>query len=63
VFGSKARLLPCATISEVFAAVAAQKTTYGVVPIENSTAGRVAETVDQLTSKVVNVCDETYLKV
>jgi prephenate dehydratase len=40
--------LPCATIGEVFAAVAAGAAESGVVPIENSVEGSVNETLDAL---------------
>lgn len=40
--------LPCATIGEVFAAVAGGKAESGVVPIENSVEGSVNETLDAL---------------
>jgi prephenate dehydratase len=40
--------VPCATIGEVFAAVASGDCTDGVVPIENSVEGSVNETLDAL---------------
>jgi len=40
--------VPCATIGEVFAAVASGDCDSGVVPIENSVEGSVNETLDAL---------------
>jgi prephenate dehydratase len=39
---------PCATITEVFHAVASGAATLGIVPIENSSGGTITETVDLL---------------
>jgi chorismate mutase / prephenate dehydratase len=51
VFGSEATFEPCATITQVFDAVAASVGARGVVPIENSTEGVVRETVDCLIER------------
>lgn len=45
-FGHSVRALPLATIDEVFHEVEAGAADFGVVPIENSTAGSVSHTLD-----------------
>ena len=47
-FGSTVTLLPTASISEVFREVSQKRVSFGVVPIENSTEGVVAHTLDVL---------------
>jgi chorismate mutase/prephenate dehydratase len=47
-FGQSAELLPVATIASVFEEVERGHAAYGVVPIENSTDGRVADSLECL---------------
>lgn len=47
-FGASISCVPHSTIPDVFAAVQSGATTYGVVPIENSTEGSVTYTLDCL---------------
>ncbi|BGP54989.1 hypothetical protein JCM8202_005981 [Rhodotorula sphaerocarpa] len=47
-FGDECVDVPQERIADVFSAVAASRATYGVVPIENSSFGPVAETTEQL---------------
>jgi chorismate mutase / prephenate dehydratase len=47
-FGQSAELLPVASIAAVFDEVARSHAEYGVVPIENSTDGRVADALECL---------------
>lgn len=62
-FGSSAKLVPMASIADVFQEVVQQRADYGVVPIENSTEGVVTHTLDLLVESDVNICAELYLKV
>jgi len=62
-FGDKLNGTPCATISEVFLSVMANKTFFGVVPVENSIAGRVQETLGQLFEAQVRIVGDLYLKI
>lgn len=49
LFESKGSLQFCETFEEVFKAVDAGKVDYGILPIENNTAGDVAQTYELLT--------------
>lgn len=62
-FGSSARRLPVASITEVFLAVEHRQADYGVAPIENSTAGVVPETLDMFPQTNVKICAECFLAV
>jgi chorismate mutase/prephenate dehydratase len=55
-FGQSAELLPVATIAAVFEEVERGQANFGVVPIENSTDGRVADSLECLarTEKAVD---------
>jgi chorismate mutase/prephenate dehydratase len=62
-FGSKAELLPTASIAEVFQDVARGRVSFGVVPIENSTEGVVAYTLDLLVDSPLQICAECFLDI
>lgn len=62
-FGSSTRLVPSATIDEVFRAVEARHADYGVVPVENSTEGAVGRALDLLLATPLKVCGEIMLPV
>jgi chorismate mutase/prephenate dehydratase len=62
-FGSHARFTSCASIDEVFRAVEAGQTGYGVVPIENSTEGGIGRTHDLLLATPLRICGEVLLPV
>ena len=47
-FGSSIEALPCPSIDEVFRATVAGSADFGVVPVENSTEGVVARSLDLL---------------
>jgi chorismate mutase/prephenate dehydratase len=51
------------TIEEVFLAVEHGKADYGVVPVENSVAGIVPETLDLFPQTNVKICAETYVPI
>jgi chorismate mutase/prephenate dehydratase len=62
-FGSSAALTPAATIAEVFQEVRQARAVFGVVPIENSTEGVVAHTLDLLVETDVKICAELFLDI
>jgi chorismate mutase / prephenate dehydratase len=62
-FGSTVTLLPTASISEVFQEVSQGRVSFGVVPIENSTEGVVAHTLDVLVDSELKICAEIYLEI
>jgi chorismate mutase/prephenate dehydratase len=62
-FGTAARYVEAATIPGVFDAVSRGSTTYGVVPIENSTEGGVTFTLDSLLETNVMIRGEAVLDV
>ena len=62
-FGASVNLHATATIAEVFQAVSQERATYGVVPIENSTEGVVARTLDLLVESDLNICAEIFLDI
>lgn len=59
-FGSAATLRPTASISEVFQEVSQGRAAFGVVPIENSTEGVVAHTLDQLVESDLQISAEIF---
>ena len=62
-FGGGVTGEPCASFDEVFRAVEAGECGYGVVPVENSTEGTVARTLDLLLATSLKVCGEVLLPV
>jgi chorismate mutase/prephenate dehydratase len=62
-FGSSANLRPTASIPEVFQEVAQGRVGFGVVPIENSTEGVVAHTLDQLVESHLRIVAEIYQEI
>lgn len=54
-FGSSMGSLPCQSIDEVFRATSAGAAEFGVVPIENSTEGVIARTMDLLLASNVHM--------
>ncbi|MBI5331473.1 MAG: prephenate dehydratase [Betaproteobacteria bacterium] len=62
-FGHAAQGLPCASIDEVFDAVAHGQAHYGVVPVENSTEGAISRTLDLMLDTALFVCGEVMLRV
>ncbi len=54
---------PYETFDDVFAAVVAKKTDYGVVPIENSLGGSIHQNYDLLQHQPVVILAETFVKV
>ena len=62
-FGHSVRALPLATINEVFHEVESGSADFGVVPIENSTAGSVSHTLDNFLTSPLKICGEVELRI
>jgi chorismate mutase / prephenate dehydratase len=62
-FGSSMGSLPCQSIDEVFRATASGSAEFGVVPIENSTEGVIARTMDLLLVSNVHIVGNVSLMV
>ncbi len=59
-FGTSSAFHPTATIAEVFSAVERNTVDYGMVPVENSWAGVVPETLDTFTNSNLRVVSEIF---
>lgn len=59
-FGQSASHQPEESIRDVFLAVEHGRADYGVLPVENSVAGIVPETLDSFALTNVKICAETY---
>ena len=62
-FGESADLVPVNTIATVFEEVNRGHTEYGIVPIENSTDGRVVDTLDMFTRLPIHICGEVQISI
>ncbi|KGM42285.1 chorismate mutase [Aquabacterium sp. NJ1] len=62
-FGSSIEPMACPSIDEVFRATSARSADFGVVPIENSTEGVVARSLDLLLQSPLTIVGETSLLV
>lgn len=62
-FGHAPTLKPLASIDAVFREVEAGRSSFGVVPIENSTEGVVSHTVDCFIESPLQICGEVVLPV
>lgn len=62
-FGQSAELAPVATIAAVFEEVERGQAQFGLVPIENSTDGRVADALECLARSPVQICGEVPLRI
>ncbi len=60
-FGSSIVKVPCASIDEVFRATSAGAADFGVVPVENSTEGVVARSLDLFLTTPLFIIGETSL--
>ena len=60
-FGSSIVQVPCASIDEVFRATSAGAADFGVVPVENSTEGVVARSLDLFLTTPLFIIGETSL--
>ncbi len=57
-FGQSVEFVPVGTIAAVFEEVHRKQSDFGLVPVENSTDGRVADTLDMFTRLPVRICGE-----
>ncbi len=62
-FGQSAELVPVGTIAAVFEEVERRQVQFGVVPMENSTDGRVTDTLDCFSRSTVRICGELQLRI
>lgn len=62
-FSEQAERFCCPAFEDVFAAVADKSADYGVVPIENSSTGTIADVVDLFTAYPVSIVGEVDLPI
>ena len=62
-FGNSTEHVAQDSIEDVFLAVEQGRADYGVVPVENSTAGVVPETLDMFPQTNVKICAELYIPI
>ena len=62
-FGSSAELVPVGSIAAVFEEVDRGSSAMGVVPLENSTDGRVSDTLECFSKTDVRICGELPLRI
>lgn len=60
-FGSSAEITACETVAGVFEDVQRKRSSFGVVPLESSSDGSVADTLDALASSDARICAELTL--
>jgi chorismate mutase / prephenate dehydratase len=62
-FGSSVSFAPVATIAAVFEEVQRHQADFGLVPLENSTDGRIADTLEMFARIPVRICGEVPLRI
>jgi chorismate mutase/prephenate dehydratase len=62
-FGQSVELVPVANIPAVFEEINRRHADFGLVPIENSTDGRVADTLDMFARLPARICGEVQLRI
>ncbi len=62
-FGQSVALVPVGTIAAVFEEVHRKQSDFGLVPVENSTDGRVTDTLEMFTRMRVRICGEVELRI
>ena len=62
-FGSSIKVVPHATIDEIFRAAETGQTNFAVTPVENSTEGGVSGTLDRLVTTSLLACGEINLQI
>jgi len=62
-FGQSVDLIPVGTIPAVFEEVQGGNADFGLVPIENSTDGRVTDTLDMFTKTSQRICGQVELAI
>ncbi len=62
-FGQSVEFVPVGTIAAVFEEVQRKQSDFGLVPVENSTDGRVADTLEMFARMRVRICGEIELRI
>ena len=62
-FGQSVDFVPVGSIPAVFEEVNRGHSDFGLVPVENSTDGRIADTLDMFTRLPVKICGEVEMKI
>ena len=62
-FGTSSEFVPTDTIADVFAQVERGAADYGIVPVENSLAGAIPETLDTFMSTNLRIVSEVYASI
>jgi chorismate mutase/prephenate dehydratase len=62
-FGGSAELIPVGSIAAVFEEVESGKCGFGIVPLENSTDGRISDTLDCFSRSTARICGELPLRI
>ena len=62
-FGSSAELVPVSTIQAVFEEIQRDQSEFGIVPLENSTDGRVVDTLGMFARVPMQICGEVKLEI
>ncbi len=62
-FGQSADLVPVGTIASVFEEVERDQVEFGIVPIENSTDGRVTDALECLARSPLKICANIQLRI
>jgi len=62
-FGHCVEFVPVGTIAAVFEEINRGHSDFGLVPIENSTDGRIADTLEMFTRLPVRICGEVELRI
>jgi chorismate mutase/prephenate dehydratase len=62
-FGVNAELIAVASIRAVFEELSSKQSEYGVVPIENSTDGRIVDTLDMFARMPIRICGDVQIRI
>lgn len=62
-FGRSVEFVPVGTIAAVFEEVNQQHSDFGLVPVENSTDGRIADTLDMFARLPVRICGQVEMHI
>ena len=62
-FGQSVEFVPVGSIAAVFEEIHRKQSDFGLVPVENSTDGRVADTLEMFTRMRVRICGEVELRI
>ncbi len=62
-FGESAEYIPVSSIAAVFEEVHRRHADYGIVPIENSTDGRIVDTLDMFVRLPLKICGEVQIRI